>query len=52
MKELKFRAFHKPSKKMFDVGMIDFVEKRIYHYSPTDYCKVYGFENCELLVKK
>ena len=29
--------------------MIDFVEKRIYHYSPTDYCKVYGFENCELM---
>ena len=29
MKELKFRAFHKPSKKMFDVGMIDFLSNEL-----------------------
>ena len=29
MKELKFRAFHKPSKKMFDVGMIDFLANEL-----------------------
>lgn len=29
MKELKFRAFHKPSNKMFDVGMIDFLANEL-----------------------
>ncbi len=29
MKELKFRAFHKPSKKMFDVCCLDFKNKMI-----------------------
>lgn len=52
MKELKFRAFHKPSKKMFDVGMIDFAEKKIYEfyrYSSLNYGKIYGLKNCELM---
>jgi uncharacterized phage protein (TIGR01671 family) len=32
MKELKFRAFHKPSKKMFDVVQIDFINKFVFSY--------------------
>ena len=32
MKELKFRAFHKPSKKMFDVVQIDFMNKVVFSY--------------------
>ena len=29
MKYIKFRAFHKPSKKMFNVGMIDFLANEL-----------------------
>lgn len=32
MKELKFRAFHKSSKIMFDVVQIDFINKFVFSY--------------------
>ncbi len=57
MRELKFRAFHKPTKKMFDVGMIDMLYKRIYRYisyislgeSSCDGMECYETEYCELM---
>lgn len=54
MKELKFRAFHKPSKKMFDVGMIDFLYETVYEYishgfSSSDAVELYDFHECELM---
>jgi len=29
MKDIKFRAYHKPSKKLFDVNMIDFLANEL-----------------------
>lgn len=54
MKELKFRAFHKPSKKMFDVGMIDFLSEKLYEYislgmSSFDGMEMYDLQDCELM---
>lgn len=57
MKELKFRAFHKPSKKMFDVCCLDFKNKMIssrqkvigqgkrVYFDTVDY----DFHECELM---
>lgn len=52
MKELKFRAFHKPSKKMFGVGMIDFVKKLIVGIIPSTNERLinyYDLNKCELM---
>lgn len=45
MKELKFRAFYKPRKKMFNVGMIDFKNKVIIE----DAENKHWFHECELM---
>lgn len=58
MKDIKFRAFHKPtSKKMFDVVQIDFTNKivfsyeRIHNTSKYSYFDTvsYNFSDCELM---
>lgn len=57
MKELKFRAFHKPSKKMFNVVQIDFINKFVFSYeripntSKYEYFDTvsYIFSDCELM---
>lgn len=52
MKDIKFRAFHKPSKKMFDVGMIDFVKKLIVGIIPSTNERLinyYDLNKCELM---
>lgn len=57
MKEIKFRAFHKPSKKMFDVTNIDFRHKFVFSfeeiigYSKHPYFDYvcYPLKDCELM---
>lgn len=57
MREIKFRAFHKPSKKMFDVVSIDFKNKVVFSYEqiigfskhPYFDDVSYNLKDCELM---
>ena len=54
MKIRKYRAFHKPTNKMFNVGMLDFLYETVYEYtshglSSSDAVELYDFNECELM---
>lgn len=50
MKDLKFRAYHKPTKQLFDVTMIDFINAQITVKSQNAFIKTYYWLNdCVLM---